>query len=187
MEAKWLIGPLRSTDGKLGTLQVYNGISDHQIDQLISYANTEKAIQRFTSDPKRFQNKNSFEKWRQKGRSIYVLENNTGDLLGLIWFGGEEIPSEKKFTKRFDTFKYGVTFAIRIYQQARGKRLARKFMGLAFSAYRQSEEYKALSRNSIWLETSADNIPAVTAYRNFGFHQVTEPDEKNKILMVLEG
>jgi len=168
----------------LGNLEIYQGISEVLISQVIKYANTDHAIKVYTRDPSRFKDKLSFNEWLQKGRSIYILTNKANDLYGIIWFGNEMMPSEKQFISDVNTKEYGVTFAIRIYAQARGKHLARKFMNVAFNVYHSSSEYRQIEQKGIWLETSADNYPALNAFKKFGFTRVTVPDDKNKILMI---
>lgn len=169
--------------GELGALSIATGLTDKHIEQLIYYANSDAAL-RTTSDPKRFKDKESFNIWLQKGRTIYVLTNSDGDLLGVMWFGGKEMPAEVDIPNE-TRFQYGVTFAIRTYGLARGKHLANTFMDKTFAAYKQTEEYNGITKKGIWLETSANNIPAVKAYTTFGFQHIAGPDEHGRILMVL--
>lgn len=164
-------------------LTIKVGINHSQIEQLIDYANTDKLIQRFTSDPRRFRDRKAFEKWGEKGRSIYTLADTNGRLLGIVWLGQEAMPG-KEFIADFDPGKYGVTFTIRVYGSARGKRLARKFMEECLKHYLGTDDYQALPSRGIWLEVTNDNIPALKIYRQVGFKQVSRPDEGNRILMI---
>jgi ribosomal protein S18 acetylase RimI-like enzyme len=176
----------------LGSLDVPNeeplsfckGISEDQVKEVIYYANEDDSIKHFTSDGKRFQNKDAFIEWMQKDRSIYTLSSSSGLLAGVIWFGPKEMPY-KAFREPINREEYGITFSIRIYGAWRGKHLARRFTEKAFAEYKKSPEYLQSINKNMWLETSADNMPAVVAYEKFGFKQVTGPDEHNKILMVL--
>jgi hypothetical protein len=43
---------------------------------------------------------------------------------------------------------------------------------------------KSLKERGIWLKISDDNLAAKALYFKFGFRQVSEPDENNKIIMV---
>ena len=56
----------------------------------------------------------------------------------------------------------------------------------AIDIFKRSSTYQQTENKGIWLETSFDNVPALNAYIRFGFRQVTNQDEKGKILMVLE-
>jgi ribosomal protein S18 acetylase RimI-like enzyme len=175
----------------LGTLAVENealltfsfGMSDSQVEQLIHYATEDEAVKKFTSDPARFSDKESFRTWLQQGRVIYSLSDPAGNLAGVIWFGAKVMP-QKTFLDSFREDYYGVTFSIRLYGDWRGKHLAGRFSTMAFAEYFRSPEYAQEPQKGIWLETSEDNIPAVVAYENFGFRRISEPDEHNKILMI---
>lgn len=165
-------------------IDVREGLTPPQIEQLIAYSNSDFQVRRYTSDPKRFADKDEFEKWRKKGRSIYALTDEEGLLDGIIWLGEEPLPS-RKFTTQVALEKYGITFAIRIYGEARGKHLALLFMHEAIGRYKKGDQYQGINNKGIWLETYADNIPALRVYERFGFEKVTEPDGRGRILMVL--
>jgi hypothetical protein len=163
------------------------GLTDKQIEQLVAYSTdkNDKAIQNFTSDAERFPNKEAVMRWLE-GRSVYNLTNADGDLLGMSGLGKKSMP-ERKPMQPFDASEYGVTFMIRMYGPARGKRLSGPLTDFAIHEYKQTEEYQALENKGIWLKTSDTNKPAIKSYIKTGFVQVTEPDEENKILMIKEG
>ncbi len=166
-------------------LVVSQGIAEAQVKQLIHYANTDLQVRKFTSDPKRFLDKEEYQKWRKKDRTIYTLSDDTGELFGIVWFGEEEMP-EKEFTEPLDRKHWGITFAIRMYGDARGKRLSNDFTGKAVDMYKSSADFQKPVNKGIWLETHKDNIPALNSYRKSGFRQVSNPDEKGRVLMILE-
>jgi ribosomal protein S18 acetylase RimI-like enzyme len=178
---------MKNDEGKdnLGSLAVKQGLTDKQIDQLIEYANSDPKVIEFSSDSTRFANREAYNRWLKKGRSVYSMTDESGDLLGIIWYGREQMPAGKDFSSNVVPGDYGVTFAIRVYGAARGKHLAGKFMLAAQSTYVSSQDYSTIVSKGIWLETSESNIAAVTAYRKFGYRQVTQADDKGKILMVL--
>jgi len=181
-----LIGILNTSNKQRETFRVYEGITDSQIDQLISYTQSDPLVSKFTSDRKRFLNRDMFTVWREKKRSIYTLADQNGTLAGIMWFGRKEIsPSVVVHIPR-KSADYGITFAIRLYQNARGKHLAGKFMRFVFQAFKQTATYQTIPHNGIWVKTSVDNLPAVCAYRSLGFKEVSIPDEKEKIVMILE-
>jgi RimJ/RimL family protein N-acetyltransferase len=147
------------------------GILNKQIDQLIKYSLTDEVIGKFTSDKERFKNKEAFLEWKNKGREIFTLTNKNNDLLGIIWFGFKELP-KRDYREEIDLKNYKISFAIRIYGEARGKGLALDFMK------------KSLKMKGIWLEVSDGNLAAKNLYTKFGFRQVSSVDKNNKIIMV---
>lgn len=165
------------------SLRVKTGISEREIVQLLKYSYTDKEVLRFTSDLKRFAGRKAFDEWFSQGRIVYTLVDRKNNLLGIAWFGEKTLP-EEKFSEPIDTENYGITFAIRIYEEARGKSLAKKFMTEAFLRFFETENYRKIKKNGIWLQTSIDNIPALKTYLGFGFRQVSPPDKNNKIIMV---
>lgn len=169
----------------LGQLTIQPGITEKQIDQLIKHTNSDEIIHKYTFDLQRFKNKQDFLGWKEKNRTIYTLTNSPGDLLGIVWFGPKEIPKDKIYIHKIQQNDYSITFAVRIYKKARGKGLAKNFILECFNKYNESEEFTKLDKKKIWLETYAGNLPAVHIYHKFGFEQVTEPDENNKVIMVL--
>lgn len=165
--------------------EIHDQITHSQIDQIIQYSNSDPEIQKFTSDAKRFQNKASFDSWYAKGKFIYLLVDKNDNVFGLIWFSKKVLPS-KKYTQNIDPSLYGITFAIRLYSQARGKGLSEAFFNQAFGRFTSSPSYQKIENKGLWLETSANNVPGTHLYQKLGFIKVTEPDENNKILMVKE-
>lgn len=166
------------------TTYIKDEISDSQILELIHYANTDPLIQKFTSDPKRFKDRDAYNNWFAKGKSIYILTDESDALLGFLWFSKEAIP-EQQFTLPFPKEEYGITAGLRMYGKARGKGLAFGFMNDAFAAFKLTEFYHSIEKKGVWFETSFDNIPAVKLYDKFGFIKVTNPDEHGKIVMIL--
>lgn len=144
--------------------EIKKGILDKQIDQLIEYSLTDESVGKFTSDRERFKNRQAFEKWQQKGREIFTLNNKNNDLVGIVWTGLKE--------KQIDSKKYNKTLAIRIYGEARGKGLALGFMK------------NCIKEKGYWLETSDNNLAAKALYSKFGFKEVSDVDENGKIIMV---
>lgn len=151
------------------------GITSTQIDQLVEYSKTDPAVLKFTSDPIRFKDKKSATKWLE-GVTPYTLSDNTGNLLGITWFHEKPLP-ERVFSENLSSSDFPLTFAIRIYGEARGKGMGFDFMKKSF------EEYKP---ENVWIETSFDNIPTIKLAEKFGFEKVSEPDERGKIIMILK-
>lgn len=171
---------------KLGLLTLKFGLTDDQINELISYSQADEAVKAYTLDTKRFQNKQTYARWLSKGRSPYCLSDKEGKLLGLIWFRRANFPAINLSSEflNLDKNKYQITLAVRTYGPARGKGLARSLIIKAYELYTQSPEYLQNPGKGVWITTSVHNISAVKTYRKV-FVQVTDPDENGKILMVL--
>lgn len=135
-------------------MSVKRGLTSSQIEQLIQITKLDPLIKKFTNDAKRFRDLETFQTW-QKGKTIYVLIDKGGQLLGVIWFGKKRHPLAPGCS---------YTFAIRTYPPARGKGYALKFMKKAF------EDFKP---NGVWLMTRDNNLPAIRLYEKFGFRKVT--------------
>lgn len=171
----------------LGLLTVNEGLTNDQIDQLIHYATTDKVVGAYSSDPRRFKDREAYDNWLRKRHSIYSMVDNEGKLLGIVWFGKSSFPDIKLKSEfaNLNTKSYGITFALRIYDEARGNNIAKKLTAATFTVYLASEDYHSAGGNGIWLETSEENVAAVKTYNTL-FTQVSDPDEKGKIVMVLD-
>lgn len=135
-------------------MDIKRGLSQKNIEELINYANSDEGVKKFTSDSKRFKDKASFEAWLKKGREIYSLVNEDGELMGVCWFGAEG---------------EGFTLAIRIYGEARGKGLGYGFLKETMNSFMKLDEYQNADNKGWWLETSKDNIAALKIYEKLGF------------------
>jgi hypothetical protein len=165
-------------------LTIYQGISEEHVERVILYANTDELIIKFTSDSKRFKDKEAFTEWLKKDRTVYTLTDPVDELLGIIWFGKREFP-EASLTEPVVTDDYPFTFSIRLYAIARGKHLSSPFMEVAFIAFSQTSQYVNSEKKGFWLDTPVDNIPAIKTYQKFGFETVSNPGPTNEIVMVL--
>ena len=148
-------------------------ITGSQIDQLVKYSQTDPIIIKFTSDPIRFKDKTSATEWLGKKVSVYTLSDKDGNLIGITWFHKKPLPI-RDFTTNLNSNDYPLTFAIRIYGKARGK-------GLSFNFMKQS--FDDLNLETVWIETSFDNIPTIKLAEKFGFKKVSDPDPRGKIIM----
>jgi len=167
------------------------GITESQITQLISLtsAQSDPATMRNTSDWKngkgRFASRANFDTWLNKGRSIYVLSQDSQDVAGIVWYGAEQLPSDgNTFIHGFDSTKYGITYAIRLYGSARGVGLAPTFTNTSLEMFRSSSEYQKITNNGVWLETNSDSISAIKAYEKIGCKQVSTSTQNGRIIMV---
>lgn len=150
----------------LGEYKIKKGITEEQITELINYSNSDLDVQKNTLDADRFKDRKNFDEWIKKGKDIYTLVDKDDNLMGIIWFHqalNQEAPG------------YETTFAIRMYEGARGKGLSKPFMEKVFSDF---------GAEKIWLSTLVDNIPGRKLYEHFGFKQITQPDQDNRIIMI---
>ncbi len=160
------------------------GITDGQIDQLIQYAQTDEGVKQFTSDPKRFASRDSFNNWRKPNAVFYTLVDEDNHLMGIIWLEELELP-EFEIPKNIeinaiDPNDYHTTFAIRLYDKARGQGLSSPFTKVAL------EDYKLHHPDEdIWLATSPDNTAAINSYKKSGFVELGLRQDGQKLLMVM--
>lgn len=166
-------------------LKVSKGITPNQINDLIFYSNNDQLIKLTTHDLKRFKDQEAYNEWSKKKRTIYTLVDKSQKLFGIIWFGKEQFPKNKKLTENIIEDKYTFTFAIRIYSNARGKGYANMFVNNAFKLFKETNEYKDSLNKGFWLQTYISNLPAIKTYNRFGFITVSKPDEEHRILMIL--
>lgn len=149
------------------------GITDSQINQLIEYSKTDSVILKFTSDPIRFKNKKSALKWFNHV-TAYTLVDKNNSLIGLTWFHEKPLP-ERVYSENLNPNDFPLTFAIRVYGNARGQGLSYDFMKRSF------DEFKP---ESIWIETSYNNIPTIKLAKKLDFEKVTESDKRGKIILI---
>lgn len=148
-------------------MEIKTGISNENIDILIEYSKTDADVAKFTSDQKRFANRDSFNEWLGKGRTIYSLVNEQGKLVGITWFGYAN---------------EGFTLAIRLYAEARGKGLAKSFLEETMEMFRKTKQYLEKENKSFWLEVSRDNLPAISTYTKLGFKPEKQGSTEDKVI-----
>lgn len=164
---------------------IYKGITERQIAQLIEYsANKEDLdLQRFTRDGERFENKDTFDVWRAKGRVIYTLLDATENLKGILWFGKKQMPiADYSIPIHRESYLY--TQAMRLYKDARGKHLAVKFGTIAGQHFSKLVE-EINEASGIWIDPDADNKKSIQTFRkiNPGFAIISSPNIENRIVL----
>lgn len=163
------------------SIKIKQGITPNQIHQLIIYTNQDKQVAKFTSDIKRFHNKDAFSNWIKNGKYIYTIVDIRDNLLGIVWF------SEKSPSIQFDHAEnYQFTVAIRIYGEFRGQGLGKQFLNFSIRHFKTTFEYLSADKRGIWVTISNDNIPSVKLHETLKFTKVTKPNDQGKIVMILD-
>lgn len=168
---------------KIDELSVFKGITYKQIGELIEYSQKDETILRTTHDKDRFINREAYFSFPPNGKTVYVLSNENGELLGIVWFHYMEIPN-RTFTESINKKDCTITFGLRTYGKARGQGYAHNFMRAAFSNFLNSSEYEKLGKKNIWGDAYSWNIPAIKVYKKFGFKQISEPSNDDRIILL---
>lgn len=120
--------------------ELYYWISKKHIEDIISYTQDSKdtALQKNTSDSKRFASIENMEKWYQDdGRRIFTLINPEWKLLWITYFRPSLMPHIIEITDtQLNNIWHTSTAAIRLYPIARGKWLATAFLQVSERIYR---------------------------------------------------
>ncbi len=155
---------IKTIDGQEFILKL--GLTQNQSRQLITYSLQDKLVAEFTSDLERFKNIQSFYTWLEKGKCIYSLVDTRDNLYGIVWFSAK------------DMHKYKITVALRLYDKARGKGLAVKFLKTAIKYFNYSF--------GIWSIVNKENVASIKTHLAVGFRPVTKQDNQGKIVLVYE-
>lgn len=189
------------TISTLDSFKIKKGLSEKQINQLIGFSASDPDIGKFTSDSSRFKDRIGFDEFSTHILAYYTLVDGADNLAGIIWFDDfphahviarsemtwqSRLNQDRDANARDDKEVYGISFAIRLYGGARGKRLALPFTEKAMEDFKKSEEYKNHPHSKFWLSVSPKNERAVNLYRKLGFKDLELNQEYNKLLMILK-
>ena len=146
-------------------LTIKEGITEEQIEELLYQSKSDPHIHENTNDLVRFASRAHWDQWVKKGRRFFVLTNSQDNLLGVIWITKKKMPDEvdERYRSLFD-----MTFAIRLYKSARGKKLSYTFM---------EEVFKRADLSKVWLTVLKTNYIAKALYEKFGFKTIFSNDK----------
>jgi RimJ/RimL family protein N-acetyltransferase len=168
-------------------LFVMEGLDLALAEQLIQASRQPHILDNCPRDRReRFSSVESIQAWQQKGRLALPLIKHVGDsamtLVGFGWMGPEKPNEDYDYTAAAE-----ITFAIRLYEEAVGQNNSWPFTTAMLDAHQDE-----FGNNGVWLETSADNKPALNTYRRAGFNQVdtrmvkVDDNEEERVLMILD-
>lgn len=144
------------------------GLNNHHQQAVIEATKHDQMIINNTGDAERFSSLEKLTDWLSGNRLFYILtpKEKPNELAGLIWFSAEDLREE--LANQLEA-KTDWTFAIRLYEQARGQHLSTPFMQQAFKYFWQDHP-----EQPVWLSTQADNELAKKIYQKYGFKLIGE-------------
>jgi len=166
------------------TLKIVEELSLSQINDLINFSNSDSLIKQTTTDDVRFQDEKAYKLWLTKKRKIYALVDESEKLQGIIWFGEKEFPQNINLPESINRSNFNLTFAIRIYENLRGKGYAVNFMKEAYERFIKTDEYINSVNKGFWLLVNNDNIPAIKTYERFGYKKIEAETGTDRKIMV---
>ncbi len=156
-----------TTELERHSFTLYRGWDQALANDLTVHSHDERILRDTPGDAsRRFRDVAAANRWYDEGqRTVYSLHGES--LAGVIWYGVRpraDIGAE-------------YTFAIRMYEEARGKKLSQAFMKAAHQDFAQLK-----GNPSVWLETGANNDAARHLYDMFGYEVTSE--ENGRVTMV---
>lgn len=170
---------------KIGQFNLAEDIRASQIKQLFGFSQTDPQVANYTSDRKRFQDIDSYNLWYQKSeKNIYVLEDQDRNLKGLIWIEEKQLRSlSAEIKAEIDINELRTTIGMRLYEEARGKGLAKQFMKKCLDLFFVSDLCMKIGNQKVWLIVSDDNTPALRTYNANKFKTIGKIKNSNKLIM----
>lgn len=165
---------------KVGSFYIHTGITPKQIRQLIAFTKAEKGP--MTRDKKRFMSKDQYEKWADKGRTIYTVTDSRlkdGNLRGIFWMGEKLLPERPDYKEYIDPNFYRYTFALRLYGPARGKGLSQLVLDECVRRFISNLTLPI----GVWLETDKENAISLRMAQKEGARIVSGFDQSHVILV----
>jgi len=165
-----IVGEVLHQDEARFVLQA--GLSEEEVSQLktLSLDESDEAIQRFTSDRKRF-GEGSYEKWYEKGRAPFALiEKESGNMAALVWLGPAPLHEEPGDWH---------TIAYRSYPPFRGTGIMKAFAQFALDTYQ-----KQYPDASFWAGIDTKNASSAGLASALGFEKSEEHSDDTHTIMI---
>jgi hypothetical protein len=126
-----------------------------------------------TGDLSRFSSHERLRKWR-RDRDLLCLVDEPQLLLGVVWIGEKPLPRRDDYLNLDLMRRKGprITWAIRLYEPARGNGLAADFANHALKILLTQEG----GTDSLWYQTRADNLAARSLGESIGFFEASGED-----------
>ncbi|OGJ37188.1 MAG: hypothetical protein A2383_03155 [Candidatus Pacebacteria bacterium RIFOXYB1_FULL_39_46] len=155
------------TDQIGNQFSLWQGLREIHQQQIMTAVKNDPLLAKFTSDPQRFSTLQKLKTWLAGPRIIYILtpKEKPNELSGLVWFSHELLSVENLITDSLLLIEPSHwTLGIRLYQNARGKRLSLPLLKKTFAHFWQTN-----SKENVWLSTASGNSVAQKIYQQFGF------------------
>ncbi len=154
---------LQTEDGQ-EKLQIVTNWTQEQQQQIIELTKRDSQVCKLTDDPDRFADQETLTQWlASRDRSTYAVLDLENQVVGSVWVTLKQcensaIPEE-----------FGCTFAIRLYEKARGAGLAVPVLHIVITHFINGQMYKESQHPGFWLRIKMGNEPAYRTYSRFGF------------------
>lgn len=147
---------------------IHRGWNESLASQLVAHSD-EPAIKHFTpkDHSERFRDETSAHEWHKRSERIVYSLSRAAELAGVIWF--RKSPKEE--------LEADYTFAIRLYDSARGKQLSAPFMQAC-----EDDFQTRYNPRGIWLETDLGNTAARNLYQKMAYETMRIANER--VIMV---
>ncbi|HEX6415902.1 MAG TPA: GNAT family N-acetyltransferase [Candidatus Saccharimonadales bacterium] len=148
---------------------VYRGWSDTVADQLVERSEEPEMLEHVPRDhAERFVSKDRANEWYSENERVVYALGEKAALAGIAWFTKHPI----------EDYDAQYTFAIRMYERARGKGLAGAFMMAAHLDLEASQHYEG----AVWLDTDEGNVHARRLYERFGYNEISRSDDRIRMV-----
>jgi len=150
-------------------LRILKGWHNTLAEQLVIASGDDEIIKRTPRDHnERFASAEAANEWYARDEHIVYSLAQAANLAGIIWFTKYDTPV-------IENADY--TFAIRMYEGARGKGLAGNFARAVLLDFEATE-----SGSDVWLETDTDNDAALHLYESLGFAPISSAKTRTKMV-----
>lgn len=164
--------------------EVYLGIPDTAIPVIVWYSNNQEdtALQNNTSDQKRFWTQVNLRSWYDDPwRHTFSILDPEGNISWIAFYRPSQAPeilevSDTQEMGKLDDASHISTGWIRLYPNARGKRLASPLLDVSERVYRLAYPNTVIS-----VDIEEDNIPSQKAFERAGYKHVWYWENKKTV------